>query len=135
MLDKIICGTLTRPQYKNLCDVVGWWNGEKNYDCWDRYKKETAIQIKNGEIVGYCRLKYFKQSEDYQDYLFLYYDELMDKLEPTKTTRYAIWMEEPIKTLDCPHCGRTIIIGTPTLFERLKKWAKEITTDTLKSGK
>jgi len=41
---------------------------------------------------------------------------------------YSTWtvVQDPLRTLDCPYCGKVIFLTTPSLGERLKAWAKQI---------
>ena len=49
-------------------------------------------------------------------------------LEEGKTYTGTTWTlaKDPLRWLECPHCGNTIILSTPSLIERLKKWAKNL---------
>ena len=49
----------------------------------------------------------------------------MSKVKKGKTY-HATWemRKDPLYVTDCPRCKAVIIMSTPSLVERLKRWAK-----------
>jgi hypothetical protein len=45
---------------------------------------------------------------------------------PAPEVVYTSWTIEndPLRWLECPHCGKTIICAKTSLIQRLIKWAK-----------
>lgn len=44
----------------------------------------------------------------------------------------ATWTTDPLHWVECPHCKNVILMGTPTLVKRLKKWAKKLNRNSKK---
>lgn len=45
-----------------------------------------------------------------------------------KITGTATWtaVSDPLYYVECPHCKNTIFMSSPSLLERMKKWAKAL---------
>lgn len=50
----------TEAEYRAIVDKFGWDGGENYYDYWDKYKKETAVRVKNNKIYTLDELVYYK---------------------------------------------------------------------------